>query len=112
MFPRPMPVHHDAKLFPRLFSSNRSMGAAFLPLDSEIAPLEENRSFFLEGTLCFQLVDNISVTTPCIPIYNQTAGWFDLPEDSPGPCYEVGGQPQEKKVYPLDNQNGPIIVGA
>lgn len=84
-----MPICHDAKLFPRLFSSNRSLDVPYLPLEADLAPIGENRSFNLEGTLCFYIVHNISEASSCIPLYNQTAGWFDLPPDSGGPCHSA-----------------------
>lgn len=46
-----MPVRHDAKLFPRLLSSNKSLDVPYLPLELEKAPLGENRSFDLAGSL-------------------------------------------------------------
>lgn len=35
------------------------------------------------------MVFNRSNTSPCILSYNQTAGWFDLPDDSGGPCHSA-----------------------
>lgn len=37
VFPRPMLIRHDAKLFPHLFSSNKTFDVPYLPLDNEIA---------------------------------------------------------------------------
>ena len=89
VFPRPMPIHHDAGLFPRLFTSNRSLDIPYLPIETDLAPIGENRSFGLKGTLCFYIVRNISETSSCIPLYNQMAGWFDLPLSSSGPCHSA-----------------------
>ena len=84
-----MPICHDAKLFPCLFSSNRSLDVPYLPLEADLAPKGENRSFNLEGTLCFYIVHNISEASSCIPLYTQTAVWFNLPPDSGGPCHSA-----------------------
>lgn len=87
VFPKPMPIHHDAKLFPRLFTSNKSFDLPFLPLDEKVAGLGEYRNFSLLGSLCFTLVCNISQNNdPCMKLYNQTAAWFNLLWDSSGPC--------------------------
>lgn len=50
----------------------------FLPKDSEIASINEDRSFELLGHLCFVKVRNISDKSDCVLIYNQTAAWFQL----------------------------------
>lgn len=89
MFPKPMPIHHDAKLFPCLFGTNRAIDVPYLLLDSDIAPVEDGRIFDLEGNLCFSLVKNLNDTSGCIQLYNQTAGWFALPETSSGPCHSA-----------------------
>ena len=89
MFPRPMPVRHDAKLFPRLFSTNSSWDVPYLPLDVGIASINENRSFALSGSPYFLKVRNISENSKCVQMYNQIAAWFDLPEDSYGPCHSA-----------------------
>lgn len=86
MFPRPMPIRHDAKLFPRLFGTNKTIDLPYLPLDRDIASVNEARNISLGGTLCFVMVKNISLSSPCILLYNQTAAWFGLPEDANGPC--------------------------
>ena len=58
-------------------------------MEANLVPIGENRSFSLEGTLCFYIVYNISEASSCIPLYNQTAGWFDLPSSSSGPCHSA-----------------------
>lgn len=83
MFPKPMPIQHDVKLFPRIFGTNKSFDVPYWPLDTEIAGLGEERNFTLLGSLCFRVVHNISLNqTDCILLYNQTAAWFDAPSES------------------------------
>lgn len=79
VFPRPMPTLHNAKVFPHLFSSNKSLDVSLLPLDKELASINENRSFELLGSLCFVGVRNISDYSDCVMLYNQSAAWFDAP---------------------------------
>ena len=74
-FPLPMPVMHDAHVFPRFFANNRSLGLAYLPLDEQIHE-RGNRSFLLKGSLCFVIVSTLNDTSNCILLYNQSAAWL------------------------------------
>ena len=35
-FPLPMPVMHNAQIFPRFFTTDKELGLAYLPLDEQI----------------------------------------------------------------------------
>lgn len=61
----------------------------YLPLNAEVASIEWDRTFALGGALCFSLVKNISDSSACVLLYNQTMGWFDLPEESGEPCHSA-----------------------
>ena len=80
MFPKPMPILHDAKLFPRLFSANKTFDVSYLPLDEEIAKIGENRNMTLSGSLCFAFGDNMLPDGSCVSLHFQNASWhyFDL----------------------------------
>lgn len=52
-FSRPMPVRHNAAVFPRLFTTHKDLN---LPLTSDEAGIAENRSFALEGSLLVRVV--------------------------------------------------------
>ena len=71
------------------FGTNKTIDVPYLSLDSEMASVEEGRGFVLEGSLCFSLVKSISDSSACIQLYNQTAGWFDLPQESSRPCHSA-----------------------
>lgn len=77
MFPKPMPGMYNAQVFPRFFASNRSLGLAYLPLDKQLSCIEGKRQLFLEGSLCFILVKNISEKSKCVMLYSQSAAWFE-----------------------------------
>ncbi|XP_036056879.1 uncharacterized protein LOC118592184 [Onychomys torridus] len=74
-FPKPMPIRHDAQVFPRLFATNQKLNPPFLPLDAELAPIGENRSFGEEGMLCFTKREQMN--TSCITLSRFSTGWFD-----------------------------------
>ena len=84
MFPKPMPVRHDAQVFPHFFA--KSLNTPYLPLDKEIAPIEGNVSIKLKGILVFffYIVNHIKESSDCVQLYNQSATWFDKPGFSHG----------------------------
>ena len=53
-FPKPMPVRHDAIVFPKFFTTNKKLDLPYLPFDPLRVPLGENRSLQEQGSLCFQ----------------------------------------------------------
>jgi hypothetical protein len=53
-FPKPMPVHHDAVVFPKFFTTNKKLDLPYLPFDPLRVPLGENLSLQEQGSLCFQ----------------------------------------------------------
>ena len=75
-FPLPMPVMHNAQIFPRFFTTNKKLGIAYLPLDEQIQALLENRTFFLQGSLCFMLISLLQDKSQCISLYYQSAAWL------------------------------------
>lgn len=75
-FPLPMPVMHNAQIFPRFFTTNKKLGIAYLPLDEQIQALQENRTFFIQESLCFVLISSLQDKTQCISLYNQSAVWL------------------------------------
>ena len=54
-FPKPMPVCHDAVVFPKFFTTNKKLDLPYLPFDPLRVLLGENRSLQEQGSLCFQL---------------------------------------------------------
>ena len=60
-FPLPMPVMHNAQIFPRFFTTDKELGLAYLSLDEQIQALQENRTFFLQGSLCFMLISSLKI---------------------------------------------------
>ena len=54
-FPKPMPVRHDAIVFPKFFTTNKKLDLPYLPFDPLWVLLGENRSLQEQGSLCFQL---------------------------------------------------------
>ena len=74
-FPLPMPVMHNAQIFPRFFTTDKELGLAYLPLDEQIQALLENRTFFLQGSLCFMLISSLKIRANVYPcIINQQPG--------------------------------------
>ena len=69
-------------MYPRFFSTNKSLDLSFLPLDKELASIDENRNFSLVGSLCLFRIRNISDSSNCISLYNRSAAWFDAPTTS------------------------------
>lgn len=76
-FPFPMPVMYNAQIFPRFFTTDRELGLPFLPWDSQIERVIDNRTHYLPGSLCFVL----NSTTPgCLGLHVQSVsnivnGW-------------------------------------
>ena len=75
-FPLPMPVMHNAQIFPRFFTTDKELGLAYLPLDEQIQALLENRTFFLQGSLCFMLISSLQDKSQCISLHYQSAAWL------------------------------------
>jgi hypothetical protein len=75
-FPLPMPVMHNAQIFPRIFTTDKELGLDYLPLDKQIQTLLENRTFFLEGSLCFMLISSLQDKSQYISLYYQSAAWL------------------------------------
>lgn len=72
VFPKPMPVMHNARVLSCLFVTNRSLDLPFLPRDEQISPIEDARHFDLQGSLCFSLLSNTS--SGCILLKYQAMG--------------------------------------
>lgn len=76
-FPKPMPVRHDAAVFPRFFTTEKSLNLPFLTRDLDVATLGENRFLLEKGSLCFRMVPGgNSSFGDCILLTNQALGWF------------------------------------
>ena len=75
-FPLPMPVMHNVQIFPHFFTTDKELGLAYLPLDEQIQALQENRTFFLQGSLCFMLISSLQDKSQCISFYYQSAAWL------------------------------------
>ena len=71
-FPKPMPVRHDAIVFPKFFTTNKKLDLPYLPFDPLRVPLGENRSLQEQGSLCFQL----SQKGDCIQLSIRMLGSF------------------------------------
>ena len=54
-FPKPMSVRHDTIVFPKFFTTNKTVDLPYLPYDPTRAPLGENHSLLEQGFLCFQI---------------------------------------------------------
>ena len=50
-----MPVRHDAIVFPKFFTTNKTVDLPYLTYDPTRAPLGENHSLLEQGSLCFQI---------------------------------------------------------
>lgn len=50
-----MPVMYNAQVFPRLFITDKELGLPFLPWDSQIERVVDNRTHYLLGSLCFSI---------------------------------------------------------
>ena len=72
-FPKPIPVHHDAVVFPKFFTTKKTLELPYLPFDPIRVPLGENCSLSEQGSLCFQ----IDGTGKCIKLTGQALGMFD-----------------------------------
>ncbi|XP_063118813.1 uncharacterized protein LOC134479340 isoform X1 [Rattus norvegicus] len=75
-FPLPMLVMYNAQVFPRFFTTNKELGLAYLPLDSHIEQVKENRTIPLKGSLCFGIFNKTSSDLPCIMLSNQSSAWL------------------------------------
>jgi hypothetical protein len=71
-----MPVMHNAQIFPRFFTTDKELGLTYLPLDEQIQALQENRTFFIQGSLCFLLISSLQDKSQYISLYNQSAAWL------------------------------------
>ena len=54
-FPKPMSVRHDTIVFPKFFTTNKTVDLPYLTYDPTRAPLGENHSLLEQGSLCFQI---------------------------------------------------------
>ena len=63
-----MPVMHDAQVFPRFFTTNDSLGLPYLPISKDVAPIQNNDTWIINGSLCFTV--NQSSKDPCIKLGN------------------------------------------
>jgi hypothetical protein len=63
--PKPMPIRHDAIVFPKFFTTNKTVDLPYLPYDPTRAPLGENRSLLEQGYV-FKLMyqENVSPSQP------------------------------------------------
>ena len=52
-FPKPMPVRHDAIVFPKFFTTNKTVDLPYLPYDPTRAPLGEKSLFTRTGFFMF-----------------------------------------------------------
>ncbi|XP_076774434.1 uncharacterized protein LOC143435478 [Arvicanthis niloticus] len=71
-FPKPMPVRHSAAVFPKFFTTNKTLDLPYMPYDPTRAPLGETRSLPERGSLCFQTTENGDY----IPLSRRALGWF------------------------------------
>jgi hypothetical protein len=71
-FPKPMPVLHDVAVFPKFFTTNKSLDLPYLPYDPIWEPLGGKRSIRERGSLCFQ----INELGDCIRLTGQALGRF------------------------------------
>lgn len=67
-----MPVRHDAVVFPKFFTTNKSLDLPYIPYDPTWTLLGENRSLPEQGSLCFQFDQR----GDCIQLTNLALGWF------------------------------------
>jgi hypothetical protein len=72
-FPKPMPICPDAVVFPKFFTTNKTLDLPYLQYDPTWAPLGENHSLPERGSLCFQ----IQQEGKFIWLVNRTLGLFD-----------------------------------
>jgi hypothetical protein len=75
-FPFPMPVIHNAQISPCFFTTDKKLGLAYLPLDEQIQALQENKTFFTQGSLCFVLISSLQDKSQCISLHYQSASWL------------------------------------
>ena len=71
-FPKPMPVHHNTAVFPKFFTTNKTLGLPYLPFDPIWAPLGEKRSLRERGSFCFQIYE----LGNCIRLTSRALGMF------------------------------------
>ena len=67
-----MPVRHDAVVFPKFFTTNKSLDLPYIPYDPTWTLLGENRSLPEQGSLCFQFDQR----GDCIQLTYLALGWF------------------------------------
>ena len=72
-FSKPMPVRHDAIVFPKFFTTNKTLDLPYLPYDPTRASLGENCSLLEQGSLCFQ----INGPGKCINLTARALGKFN-----------------------------------
>ena len=85
-FPKPMPVRHDAIVFPKFFTTNKTVDLPYLPYDPTRAPLGENRSLLEQGSLCFQINgpgNCFNLTARALGKFNEhRGGWVSTTQDT------------------------------
>ena len=85
-FPKPMPVRHDAIVFPKFFTTNKTLDLPYLPYDPTRAPLGKNRSLLEQGSLCFQINGPekcINLTARALGMFNEhRGGWVSTIQDT------------------------------
>lgn len=54
-FPKPIPVRHESAVFPKFFTTNKTLGLPYLLYDPTWAPLGKNRPLLEKGFLFFQI---------------------------------------------------------
>lgn len=74
-FPKPVPIRHDAVVFPKFFffTTNKTLELPYLPYDPTRAPLGESHSLLERGSLCFEF-DGVG---ECIRLTGRALGMFD-----------------------------------
>ena len=77
-FPLPMPVMYNAQVFPRFFTTNKELGLAYLPIDTHIAQVTENRTIFPEGSLCFRVTNDSSLEHLCLLLLNYSYAGLEM----------------------------------
>jgi hypothetical protein len=91
-----MPVHHDAVVFPKFFTTNKSLDLPYLPYDPTRAPLGKNRSLSEEGSLCFQVVGTggyIKLKGRALGMFDeQKGGWVRQTQDTSNPDITISNR--------------------
>ena len=88
-FPKPVPVRHDAVVFPKFFTTNKTLELPYLPFDPTRAPLGESRSLLEQGSLCFEfdgVGECFKLTGRALGMFDkQRGGWLNWTQDTSDP---------------------------